>query len=279
MKIKKSVFVSSLVACSLLFGSIGAFAAGGVEKITAYLNRDMVFKIDGVTWTPKNANGTKVYPIVYDGTTYLPARAISEAVGADIAWNSSTQTLSISTSGSSTGGATTPSANTPSSSSKDSGTEITSTVVIYLPASFTPSSKGNELKSEAIKAVKLYADALKTGDTSKMNSYMETVILDKTYEYDISHHELSKENYKNKVDGMRKANDTSTINDYANALSAVTSSVLEFDVENAYKSDYSATLVYSFYPEDWDAFSSVYVYFNFTKLDDGRYALTGINVA
>ena len=35
----------------------------------------------------KNVKGEEVYPVLYNGTTYLPVRAVAEALGASVFWN------------------------------------------------------------------------------------------------------------------------------------------------------------------------------------------------
>lgn len=89
-KILKSVsFI--LLACLLL--GIGAVAAVNSEEITALLSRDIKVEYDGKTQTFKDANNKKVYPIVYNGTTYLPVRAVADLFKVSVDWNNETQTV------------------------------------------------------------------------------------------------------------------------------------------------------------------------------------------
>lgn len=79
---KKRLFIAlSLSLLVLVSMSIGAFAASNLQKIEAYLNKDLKIKINGEFWTPKDQKGNVIYPITYKGTTYLPVRAVGEAVG------------------------------------------------------------------------------------------------------------------------------------------------------------------------------------------------------
>lgn len=66
---------------------VGAMAAGGLEQIQAYLNRDITIKLDGQTQTMYDAKGNRVYPISYNGTTYVPIRAVSNMLGIDVEWD------------------------------------------------------------------------------------------------------------------------------------------------------------------------------------------------
>ena len=56
-------------------------------------------EIDGEAFVPKNAAGEEVDVFVYDGTTYLPLRALAEALGYDVAWDGDTRTVSLSSPG------------------------------------------------------------------------------------------------------------------------------------------------------------------------------------
>lgn len=62
---------------------------------------DFVMEIDGITKEFKTSSGSKMNPIVYNGSTYLPLRAIGEIMDKDIAWNGDTQTVSLTSKGSS----------------------------------------------------------------------------------------------------------------------------------------------------------------------------------
>ena len=53
--------------------------------------------LNGATFTPRNANGKEVPVFLYNGTTYVPVRAISEAMGMDVSFNSATRTVVLTT--------------------------------------------------------------------------------------------------------------------------------------------------------------------------------------
>lgn len=53
--------------------------------------------LNGAVLEAKDASGTAVYPILRDGTTYLPVRALGEALGKTVVWDGETETVYITT--------------------------------------------------------------------------------------------------------------------------------------------------------------------------------------
>lgn len=92
---KKRVQLIALVLSLVLLLGTAAFAAGSYTKeITAsYVGISLV--VDGVPVTPKDATGKVVEPFIYEGTTYLPVRAVGEALGKPVSWDGATKTVYV----------------------------------------------------------------------------------------------------------------------------------------------------------------------------------------
>lgn len=93
---KKQIRISALTLALAGVMVLGATAAT-VEKITADLRPDITVKVDGDKQTLVDKNGNIVYPVTYNGTTYLPIRALGNVMGMEVGWDSKTQTVSLTT--------------------------------------------------------------------------------------------------------------------------------------------------------------------------------------
>ena len=81
-----------LIGATLTRGMV--FAKNIQETIDAvYMNVKLV--IDGEEIVPKDVNGNVVEPFIYNGTTYLPVRAIGEAFNKDVHWDGETATVYV----------------------------------------------------------------------------------------------------------------------------------------------------------------------------------------
>ena len=93
MKTRKT-FITLAIALALVCGMvIGANAADTLKEISAYLNYGITIKYNGEAQNLADASGNRVYPITYNGTTYLPIRAVSNMLGIGVDWDGATQTV------------------------------------------------------------------------------------------------------------------------------------------------------------------------------------------
>lgn len=97
MKSKRSIlgaFALGLITALLLsLMVVPGFAATVAKTITVYTGITLYY--DGVEITPTDANGKRVEPLLYNGTTYLPVRAVSNLFDEDINWDGATQSVYI----------------------------------------------------------------------------------------------------------------------------------------------------------------------------------------
>ena len=86
---KKNVFVLSLLGAMVL-GTCPVSAEDGTREISAAF-RDIKIIVDGKQLS------TPAEPFIYNSTTYLPVRAVGEAVGKEVAWDNDTKTVTLTT--------------------------------------------------------------------------------------------------------------------------------------------------------------------------------------
>ena len=97
-KINFKSFTAGLICGGMVMGLCApAFAAQTVKSLEAYY-KDIKIRINGAIIVPKDVTGAVVEPFIVDGTTYLPVRALAEALGCDVAWDTATDTVLVETS-------------------------------------------------------------------------------------------------------------------------------------------------------------------------------------
>ena len=62
---------------------------------TVYAAQKVKIVINGAELMPTDANGKAVEPLLVDGTTYLPVRAIAQALGLEVEWEEKSYTVKI----------------------------------------------------------------------------------------------------------------------------------------------------------------------------------------
>lgn len=95
---RRKGFISGIVTACLVISLVGAAGAAVGQKVLKADYSNIKVSVNGTTIHPTTASGAYVEPFAVDGTTYLPVRAVSNAVGYDVDWDQSTKTVILSNS-------------------------------------------------------------------------------------------------------------------------------------------------------------------------------------
>lgn len=88
-----SYFAGLLSAIILIAFGTSALAAYQQEAILDYA--DIQITLNGQMVVPADAAGNPVEPFAINGTTYLPVRAVANAMGLDVEWVQETSTVAL----------------------------------------------------------------------------------------------------------------------------------------------------------------------------------------
>ena len=84
-------FGAGLILTVVMMGlSVSALAA--TVSRTIQVEEGVKISLNGATFIPRDVNGNEVSVFLYNGTTYVPLRAVSEAMGVDVSYDSATKT-------------------------------------------------------------------------------------------------------------------------------------------------------------------------------------------
>lgn len=78
---------------TLILGAGGLTIAKQATEKVDITYRDIKIVLDRKNVTPKDANGATVEPFIYNGTTYLPVRAVADALKLDVGWDDVNSTV------------------------------------------------------------------------------------------------------------------------------------------------------------------------------------------
>lgn len=83
------------IVIGIMISGVVTLAKTGTEAINAWYS-DIKICINGEYITPTDANGNEVEPFTVNGTTYLPVRAIGNALDMNVDWDNDTKTVFLS---------------------------------------------------------------------------------------------------------------------------------------------------------------------------------------
>ncbi len=86
-KVILSVILVIVISCAVY--------AQNISKPINATYRNIKLVVDGIEVTPKDVDGNIVEPFIYNGTTYLPVRAVGQAFNKNVEWDGNTSTVYI----------------------------------------------------------------------------------------------------------------------------------------------------------------------------------------
>ena len=69
--------------------------SASARQVAAELHPEYTITVDGTARTFSDANGKAVYPLLYNGSIYLPIRAIGQLMGKTVSWNGTSSTVTL----------------------------------------------------------------------------------------------------------------------------------------------------------------------------------------
>ena len=84
-------FLAGVLLCSC---TTVALAATGTQNLKATF-RNIKVSVNDTVISLADANGKAVEPFIVEGTTYLPVRAVAQALGQNVSWDGATSTVII----------------------------------------------------------------------------------------------------------------------------------------------------------------------------------------
>ena len=89
----KRIIAVILTVCMVL--ALGVTSSAAETKNITASYRDVTIVADGTPIVPRDASGRPVEPFIYNGATYLPVRAVADALGVSVAWDEATSTITL----------------------------------------------------------------------------------------------------------------------------------------------------------------------------------------
>jgi len=89
------IVIAAIVMAVMVMAAIGDTAMARSIQIQATLSPDITIRYNGEVQAFTDAGGNAVYPITYNGTTYLPLRAVSDMLDLPVNWVGETRTVEL----------------------------------------------------------------------------------------------------------------------------------------------------------------------------------------
>ncbi|WP_426450120.1 stalk domain-containing protein [Paenibacillus sp. S-38] len=236
---KKVLSVLTVSSLSLAVGA-WAYADDALKQISAYQNAGISIKVNGSSIDLSSEDGM-MYPIIYEGHSYVPAKALAEAMGGTVKWNNDAKAVEVTSGGSPSSSAGIPNKDNSTPASKPAASTGKAPVAFYTPS--TPASTMyEENKKAAAEVLKLYADALKTGSTTALESWMKNSFQES--EWGSTSYETASSGLSRTIEAYREEYDEQVLGAFADSLVSKANS-LSFSEDSKSSDDtYSKDLEY-----------------------------------
>lgn len=86
-------FITGMITMLLLICLTGSALASTGKVIKELEYRDISVTLDGEKLDLRDAKGNAVEPFMFEGTNYLPVRALAESLGLSVSWDSTNATV------------------------------------------------------------------------------------------------------------------------------------------------------------------------------------------
>lgn len=94
IKQKLKYFISGFAVATLMFSTMTAFADSLEKDIKVIFTGSKIY-VNGKLTDLRDAKGNKVEPMAYNGTNYLPVRAIAQALNQTVEWDAKNNSIYI----------------------------------------------------------------------------------------------------------------------------------------------------------------------------------------
>lgn len=90
-------FIAGMLTMLLICAMVGSAGATNGKVMQELEYRDIKVSLDGKVLDLRDAQGNVVEPFKFNGTNYVPVRAISQIMGLNVAWDGANATVLLTT--------------------------------------------------------------------------------------------------------------------------------------------------------------------------------------
>lgn len=91
---KSKVKISFVLLLGIIVGAcIGVTADTVIKDVKVQINSSIKYKLNGNDFVPKNADGSVMDTLMYNGRSYVPLRAVADALKVAVDWDGVTSTI------------------------------------------------------------------------------------------------------------------------------------------------------------------------------------------